>query len=102
VRGARGQKEDLALLYMNVPWLPIIYDLDRNVAFNLVEELFTLIVVIVFAVVGSAHHHNDELRVLVHLSVADRGLEQMAVFVDPGMEIEGAFDRHTELTQSMG
>jgi hypothetical protein len=102
VWGTRGQKEDLALLYMNVTWLPIINNLDRNVTLNLVEELFTLIVVIVFAVVGSTHHHNDELRVLIYLSVADRGLEQMAVFVDPGMKIEGAFDRHTELTQSMG
>lgn len=96
------KQEDLTFLDMNVTGLSIIDDLHRDIALNLVEELLTLIVMIVLPVVGSAHNHDDEFRVLVHLCIPHRWLQQMPVLVDPGMKVERALDRHAKLTQTEG
>ncbi len=99
---ARWEEEDFSLLDMDIAGLSIVDNLHDDVALDLVEELLALIIVVVLAVVWSTHDHNDEFRVLIHLGIADRGLEQVAVFIDPGMKIEGALDRHAKLTQTIG
>ncbi len=99
---ARREEEDLSLLDMDIARLSIVDNLHDDVALELIEELLTLIIVVVLAVVRSTHDHDDEFRVLIHLGIADRGLEQVAVFIDPGMKIEGALDRHAKLTQTLG
>jgi len=99
---ARGQEEDLTLLDMDVARLAIIDDLYGDITFDLIEELLALVIVVILAIVRSTHHHNDELRVLVHLCISHGRLEKVTVLVDPGMEIEGALDRHAKLTQTIG
>ncbi len=96
------KQEDLALLDVNVTRLSVIDDLYRDIALDLVEELLTLIVMIVLAVVRSAHNHDDEFCVLVHLCIPHRWLEQVPVLVDPGMKTKRALDRHAKLTQTEG
>jgi hypothetical protein len=99
---ARGQEEDLTLLDMDVARLAIIDDLYGDVTLDLIEKLLALVIVVILAIVRSTHHHNDELRVLVHLCISHGRLEKVTVLVDPGMEIEGALDRHAKLTQTIG
>jgi hypothetical protein len=40
--------------------------------------------------VGAADDHDDELRILPDHLRAHRGLEQVAMVIDPAFEIEGA------------
>jgi hypothetical protein len=45
--------------------------------------------VIVFAAIGPAYDHDDEVFVVdVHLFIAHRRLEQVAVVVNPGLQVE--------------
>lgn len=99
---ARREEEDLSLLDMDIAGLSIVDDLHDDVALELIEELLALIIVVVLAIVRSTHDHDDEFRVLIHLGIADRGLEKVAVFIDPRMKIESALDRHVKLTQTIG
>ncbi len=102
VRGSGRKQEYLALLDMNVTGLSVIDDFHRDIALDLVEELLTLVIMVVLPVVGSTHNHDDELRVLVHLCIPHRWLQQMPVLVDPGMKVERALDRHAKFTQTEG
>ncbi len=85
---ARRHKEDRAFLELDSPGFAVLHDIEKGVAFHLVEEFLVGIVVIVGPVVGAADDGNDEIRVLPDLRVADRRLEQMPVLLDPFLEIE--------------
>src|SRR5712692_4412736 len=82
-------EEGLPLADGDFPRLAVLEDAQRDVAFDLVEELLALVDVIVAARVGPAHHRDHEIAVAFpDLRVADRRLEQVAVLVDPALEVE--------------
>src|SRR5262249_11439150 len=58
-------------------------------ALELVEELLHRIVVVIGALVRPADYLHGHVAVLEHLLVADRRLQQVLVFLDPGLEVEG-------------
>ena len=82
------QQEDLALLNVNVLRHAIIDDLHGGITFQLVEELLALIIVVVLSRVRSTHDHDNELGVFVNLGIANRRFQQVAVFVDPALEVQ--------------
>src|SRR5690625_5106819 len=85
----RGQQEDLALPDRHVVDPPVFGDLQQHVALELVEELLHRIVMEVHALVRAADHHDGHARLLEDQLVADRRLQQMAVSLDPALEVEG-------------
>src|SRR6266478_2667167 len=90
VRRVRREQEDLPLADGDVHPLSLLQSAQDDVAFHLVEELLAFVDVVVGAGVGPAHHRHHEVAVAFpDLRVADRRLEQVAVLVDPGAEIEG-------------
>jgi hypothetical protein len=66
----------------------VVHHAQHHVALQLEEELLQWIVVIVGPLVRAADDGDDEVGVFPHLRVADRWLEQSAVFVDPPLQIE--------------
>src|SRR3546814_9952460 len=62
-------------------------DAKHHPALKLVEPLRAFIPVVVGAGVRPADDHHDELAVVDAL-VADRRLEQVAVFLDPGLQVQ--------------
>src|SRR5262249_20126049 len=74
--------------------LSIVQDLEGDVSLQLVEELLALVDVEVLPGIGPPHHGDHELPVGPDLLVAYRGPEQMAVFVDPLLEVEGLQPSH--------
>jgi len=45
--------------------------------------------VIVFAGIRATDNHDDEIRILVHHLVANWRFEEMTVFVNPGLKVNG-------------
>src|SRR5438067_1960471 len=89
VRHARREEEDLAFADGNVARLSVLQDAQHDVAFDLVEELLSLVDVIVAARVRPAHDRHHEIAVAFpDLRVSHRRLEQVAVLVDPAFEVE--------------
>src|SRR4051794_2044876 len=88
MRQVRRQQKDLALRNGNVHASPVLHGGKGDASLELVEELLARIDVEILAAVGSPHHHDDELAVGEHLLVAHGRPEQMAVLVDPALEIE--------------
>ena len=82
------EEEDLALSNGDVEDRPSLRDLEHHVALELVEELLPRVVVEVDPAVRAAHHHDDHARLLEHELVADGGLEEIAVALDPRLEVE--------------
>jgi hypothetical protein len=89
MRHVGRQQEDLAFANLDVHSLAVLDGGQRDAAFELVEELLARVDVEILATVGTAHHHDDELAVGEHQLVAHGWLQQMAVLVDPALEIEG-------------
>ena len=91
MRHARRQKEHVAGFYFDVHGPAILDNLDSHRALDLQKQLLALVHVVVFAGVGAAHYHHDKILVVLEdLLVAYRRLQQMAVLVDPGLQVEGA------------
>src|SRR6266404_4413839 len=89
VGSVRREQEDLAFPDGNVDALSSLQRAQHHVAFHLVEELLALVDVVVGARVRSAHHRDHEVAVsFPDLRVSHRGLEQVAVLVDPLAEVE--------------
>jgi len=84
----RGQKKDFTLFDMDVARLAIINDFYCDVSFDLEEELLTLIIMKVLAGIRTPNDHDNEVRVLVHLGIAHRGLEKVSMFVDPALKVD--------------
>jgi 3-oxoacyl-[acyl-carrier protein] reductase len=94
VRNAGWQQEHVAGFNFNVHGLAILDDLNRHRALNLQKQLFALVHVVVFARIGPAHNHDDEvLIVLEHLLVAHGRLQQVAVLGYPDVQVEGVGHR---------
>src|SRR6185312_2584563 len=87
-------QEDLALVDGDIHRLPVLHGLQQHVAFDLVEEFLARVVVEVLAGVGTAHHLHHETRVGVDALVAHRWLQEVAVLVDPLLEVYGTQAPH--------
>ena len=87
MRHARRQQEDLAGADRDVAHRAVLLDAQHHLAFELVEPLRAFVPVVVGALVRAADDHHDEVAVVDHL-VADRRLEQVAVLVDPGLQVD--------------
>ena len=89
MRHVGRQQEDLAFADGNVHAPAALHGGQRDAALELVEKLLARIDVEILAAVRTADHHDDELAVREHLLVAHRRLQQVAVLVDPALEVEG-------------
>ena len=90
VRHVGRQQEDVALLDRDVARLAVLDDLQDDVALDLVEQFLAGVDVVIGAGVRPADDHDQELAVAPDRLVADRRLEQVAVFVDPAFRLNGA------------
>src|SRR5690606_6782967 len=93
VRHARRQVEGLAGADRDVAHGAVLLDAQDHFAFELMEPLRAFVPVVVGALVGPADRHDDEVAVDDAL-VADRRLEQVAMFLDPGLEIDRIGQAH--------
>ena len=84
----RRKEEDLAGANRDVHDLPALDRLQDHLAFELIEELGSVVDVIVLAVVRPADDHDDEIVSLEDLLVAHRRLEVAPVLVDPPLQIQ--------------
>ena len=84
----RRQQEDVALADRHVARPAVLVQPKHHVALELVEEFLERIVVVIGALVRSANHGNDEVRIREDLGVADRRLEYVAVGVDLFLQVE--------------
>src|SRR5690606_27511873 len=69
----------------------VLLDAQHHLALELVKPFRAFLPVVVGACVWAADHHHDEVAVVDAL-VADRRLEQVAVVVDPLLEVDGGGD----------
>jgi len=70
-------------------FLAIFLDVNGDIAFNLIEELFGFVVVKILAIVRPTHNHDDVVFALgIQIFIGHRRFEQVAIFVDPVIEIE--------------
>src|SRR5690606_16883275 len=82
------QQEHFPFFNMNVPRLSFVYYLQYNFSFYLIENLFSLIVMIIFAGVWSAYDHDDKIFIILkYLLVADGRFQKVTVFVYPVSKI---------------
>src|SRR6202171_1936303 len=89
VRRVGRKQEYFALLDGDLYRLSLLQHAQDDVPFDLIEEFLAFIDVIIGARVGPTHHHHDEIAVpLPDLRVAHGRLQEMAVLVDPLVEIE--------------
>lgn len=88
VRDAGGEQKHVSFPDDDVPDGAVLEDAEHQVTLDLVEKLRPVLDVEIRSRVGSAHHHADEFAVLPDHLVPDRRLEQVAVFLDPGGEID--------------
>jgi len=69
--------------------LAVFLDDDFDVAFELVEQFFGFVVVVILSRVGPGDDHDDVIAGIgVDALIADGRFEQVAVFVDPLIEVE--------------
>ena len=66
----------------------VFHHAQRNVAFQLIEEFFGRIVVIVAALVRAADHGHHHFAVFPHLRIAHRRFELILVLFDPSLKVE--------------
>lgn len=84
------KQKNIAFTDSDVFILATIDYFENHVTFHLVEEFFDGIVVKIYTLVRATYnHHNHALVVRKKHFVANRRLERMLVFCDPGLEIEG-------------
>ncbi len=84
----RRQKKDIAFIDRHVARFAVVHDAQRDVAANLIEELFERIVVIIGAAVRPADDRDDEVGIAPDLRVSDRRTQHFLVFVDPSHEVD--------------
>jgi hypothetical protein len=63
-------------------------------SFDLEKKFLAGIVVIILAGIRSSHRHDDEGAVLEQQLVANRRLQQVAVLLDPALQVERGNGRH--------
>src|SRR5690606_924467 len=86
---ARRQQENLPFPDRHVVDSAALGNLQQHVALELVEEFLYRIVMKIHALVRPSNHHDHHAGLLEDQLVADRRLQQVAMALDPGLEIEG-------------
>ena len=80
---------------MNGFFLPVFLDVNGDVSLDLVEEFFGFVVVKILSVVGPTHNHDDVVFAFgIQVFVGHGRLEQVAIFVDPVVKVEGCSYGH--------
>src|SRR5262249_17861910 len=93
------QEKDLALPDRHVGETTVLHRLPDDVPLHLIEELLAGVMMEVLARVRPTDRHDDEAAVLEEKLVADRRLQELAVSVDPAIEIEGGAEGHPWIIQ---
>src|SRR5207247_4618012 len=91
VRSAGGQKQNISFAdRLALPLAGTVDIFEDDVSFQLIKELVTRIDVEISPRVGAADDHDHELRVFPYHLGPNRRPEQLALLIDPALEIEGA------------
>ena len=61
MRNLRRQQENIALPDVNITFLAILYDAQRDIAFKLIEQFLGGIDVRVLPLIRSSHDHDNEI-----------------------------------------
>jgi len=92
---AGRKQEDVAFFNWNVNGLAVFHYFENDVAFDLVVEFFAFVVVVIFARVGSAYDHYDEVVIaFIYLLVANGRFKQVTVVVNPFFKIKSSLNCH--------
>ena len=94
MRDLGGEEKHITLADRDVDSAIRLDGLQHDVALELIKELRAGVVVKILARIRTAHGHDDELAVLEQQFVADGRLQQRAVLVDPGTQVERRRDVH--------
>jgi len=90
-----GQQEHLTRFDRHIDGFAIHLDFHIDFAFELVEQFFGFVVVVVFAGIGPGDYHHDIIFPgRVEVFVGHGRLEQVAVFIDPLLQVERRSERH--------
>src|ERR1700693_892466 len=96
MRHLRRQQQDLAGADRHIGDPPVLDYAQHHLAFELMKELFGRVDMEVLAAVRTTHDHDDEFAVLIHELVAHRWSQQVAVAVDPVLEVDGTQGAHVD------
>ena len=91
---ARRQQEDVAFGDRHLAQLPVLDDLERHVAFELIEQLLVRIDVVVVAQDRPGQDHHHEIAVAPDRLVQHRRLEEVTVVVHPPHQVERGESAH--------
>jgi len=94
MRNERRQHENFTFANLHIRKLPVLYGPQQHVALDLIEQFRSGIDVIVRARVRPADDHHYEFGARVDFPVGHRGLQKVAVILDPLCEIERRQNRH--------
>ena len=84
----RRQEKDLPFADRHVVYSARFGNLQEHIAAQLVEELLGRVVMEIGPLVRAADDLHDHARILEHRLIANRRLQQMAVLVNPAIEVE--------------
>jgi len=94
MRHLRRQQEHFARTDGDIDPSAVLHGPEHHVALHLEEEFLARIVMEIGSRIGTADRHDDECAVLKQQFIAHRRLEQMAVLVDPPVQVERGRDWH--------
>lgn len=98
MRCSRGMQIHVACREFEFAFVAIVLDNDFYAALELVEKFFGFVVMVIFPGVGPSNDHYDIIvAIRVDILVSDGRLEQMAIFIDPFIEIERFRDSHDKM-----
>jgi len=92
VRDVRRNKKRFPLVNQVIHDLVVLPDADFDVAFELIKIFLGIDQMKVVPGVWPLDHHDEKVAAIVKVTVADRWFEEMAVFLDPAIEIDGRLD----------
>jgi 2-aminomuconate deaminase len=96
MRRVGREQKNIAFGERNIGGLAVLQNLENDVAFQLIEKFLAAVHMIISAAIRAANHHNDEIAVFPDALVANRRLKQVAVLVNPLLEIDRRGEvRHT-------
>jgi hypothetical protein len=93
VRDARRNEKRLSLANQVIHDPVALPDADFDVAFELKKIFLRIDQMKVVPGIWALDHHDEKVATIVKVTVTDRWLEEMAVFLDPAFEIYGRLDR---------
>src|SRR5215471_4723608 len=85
----RRREKDLPFADRHIVYSARFGNLQEHIAAQLVEELLGRVVMEVGPLVRAADDLHDHARILEHRLIANRRLQQMAVLVNPAIDLNG-------------